>query len=621
MPAIPNTNTFKLTEVVAATGGGNSLISAFANAVPVYFESAYMGNRDGQINFRNYCGIYAFTISTINIEEHGATVYCQIESDGVPTILSKGVCCSTSPDPTISNTVFTYPEAGLGFFSIVLFGLLNSMKYYIRAYVAKGSGVAYGYQLEFITGGTSSMTMFLEDPYIKIAHIGIPSQEVGSTSISLVYKAESASTTITKSGLIYSSINKVPSFVEGDSSVTENISGDRYWCLKISGLIAGVTYYVRSWALNSFGYAYSPNVEIVTTVILDRTYPGVGDILGGGLVIEVNQIDQELEYLILSSAYSNGYCNFWTARKIAEDLVQGGYSDWHLPSYTQLKEIRNILQVNNLYNFPLTVAYYTREYEEWGWIAPFRTYNVKTLYFNDQSDYTFFNCNNDDAYGLCVRLANIHMQESSIPELSFTTAVYDITGSSAKSGGTITSNQGSTIIEIGLCWNTVASPTIGNNKAVSGTAAVSPFTGTMSSLTAGTTYYVRAYATNSIGTGYGPQVNFNTVSSSAIPPTVKTNAVSDINDFDCICGGWILSDGGSFITEKGLCWGRFDNPTRGTGSQRVFGTGSDSFSGWTYGELYSKTLYYIRAYAVNSAGTGYGPTRAFTTTDNGMIFQ
>src|SRR5690554_5200161 len=95
-----------------------------------------------------------------------------------------------------------------------------------------------------------------------------------------------------------------------------------------------------------------------------------------------------------------------------------------------------------------------------------------------------------------------------IPVLS-TTAITDITQTTAKSGGNITSDGGATVTVRGVCWSTNQTPTISDNKTIDGTGAGN-FVSSISGLTANTTYYVRAYATNSNGTAYGSAMSFTT---------------------------------------------------------------------------------------------------------------
>jgi len=95
-----------------------------------------------------------------------------------------------------------------------------------------------------------------------------------------------------------------------------------------------------------------------------------------------------------------------------------------------------------------------------------------------------------------------------IPVLT-TTPVTEITQTSAFSGGTIISNGGTSILSRGVCWSKGQTPTNNDSKTTDGTGP-GTFESTISGLTANTTYYVRAYATNSKGTGYGNTKSFTT---------------------------------------------------------------------------------------------------------------
>jgi len=91
-----------------------------------------------------------------------------------------------------------------------------------------------------------------------------------------------------------------------------------------------------------------------------------------------------------------------------------------------------------------------------------------------------------------------------------TVAVSSITTSTAISGGNITSDGGTPVTARGVCWSTTTGPTIADSKTIDGTG-VGSYTSTLSGLATGTTYYVRAYATNSSGTAYGNEVSFVTL--------------------------------------------------------------------------------------------------------------
>jgi len=91
-----------------------------------------------------------------------------------------------------------------------------------------------------------------------------------------------------------------------------------------------------------------------------------------------------------------------------------------------------------------------------------------------------------------------------------TTAVTDITDITANSGGDITSDGGAPITARGVCWSTSQAPTISDYKTTDGTG-VGKFTSLLSDLSPNTTYYVRAYATNSKGTSYGSAISLTTL--------------------------------------------------------------------------------------------------------------
>jgi len=113
-----------------------------------------------------------------------------------------------------------------------------------------------------------------------------------------------------------------------------------------------------------------------------------------------------------------------------------------------------------------------------------------------------------------------------VPVLS-TSALSNISGTTASCGGNITSDAGFTVSARGICWSTGTTPTIADNKTNDGTGAGS-FTSAINDLSLGTTYYVRAYATNSEGTGYGSAMSFTTLSTLAIGMSYQGGKVAYI---------------------------------------------------------------------------------------------
>lgn len=126
----------------------------------------------------------------------------------------------------------------------------------------------------------------------------------------------------------------------------------------------------------------------------------------------------------------------------------------------------------------------------------------------------------DSVYNLCISNSDSTINNiplTNIDSIIFykalpiitTTAISSILPDTASCGGTIICNGGTTVITSGICWSTSANPTIADSKTID-SLAMGSFTSTITGLSTNTTYYVRAYATSSIGTGYGNLLSFTT---------------------------------------------------------------------------------------------------------------
>ena len=211
---------------------------------------------------------------------------------------------------------------------------------------------------------------------------------------------------------------------------------------------------------------------------------------------------------------------------------------------------------------------------------------------------------NGTAFGNQVSITTMTI----LPVITSITAT-SITTNTAISGGNITNDGGAAITLRGVCWSTIQNPTTANSKTTDGTGTGN-FTSSITGLSPGVTYNIRAYATNIKGTNYGNQITLTTLAL----PVVTTTAVTSITAGSVSTGGNISSDGGTVITARGVCYSTMSNPTI-TNSKTTDGNGSGSFTSVLTG-LSPLTLYYVRAYATNSAGTSYGSSLSFTTTNS-----
>lgn len=190
--------------------------------------------------------------------------------------------------------------------------------------------------------------------------------------------------------------------------------------------------------------------------------------------------------------------------------------------------------------------------------------------------------------------------------------VYDVSFDTAEVDATVTADGGGTITERGVAYATTETPTTADStEVVAGTTGA--FTASLSSLAGTTTYYVRAYATNATGTSYSSQASFTTLQTPSAP-TVVTGTAENITDTTAeYNGSQVTQDGTETVTERGIVFS--DTETTPTTDDRKIVAPSAGLGSYDLGitGLDSETTYYVRAYAINSIGTGYGSVETFTT--------
>lgn len=223
-------------------------------------------------------------------------------------------------------------------------------------------------------------------------------------------------------------------------------------------------------------------------------------------------------------------------------------------------------------------------------------------------------------YYYCLRYANkISSADTEVKSFTTTDAtlpavetvvVSEITNSTAVVGGNVTDKGGAPITERGVCYGTDHNPDLSANHVADAGGEVNAFTVGLTGLQASTTYYVRAYATNRVGTSYGEEMAFVTTGSSGLP-TVTTIQISNVAAHSVVVECSVNGDGGSHVTERGVCWNTFTNPTYYV-NHITEGEGVGSYTCEITG-LTPNTTYYVRAFARNANGTVYGENLSFTT--------
>lgn len=199
-----------------------------------------------------------------------------------------------------------------------------------------------------------------------------------------------------------------------------------------------------------------------------------------------------------------------------------------------------------------------------------------------------------------------------VPVVETLTTISHISASTAVGGGEVISDGFADITARGLCWSISSMPTILDNLTTDG-IGVGSFSSSMSGLTAETSYFVRAYATNSIGTSYGEETTFTTTTMTLPVLTTSASVAGNLPETTILSGGDITNNGGGAITARGVCWSTSVSPTLAN-DNTLDGAGSGAFTSSITG-LTAGTTYYLRAYATNNAGTSYGNEIRITTQD------
>lgn len=480
----------------------------------------------------------------VSVGVNRAEVSGEVISDGDgDAVTLRGICWSTNHNPSVGDEYANAGE-GTGTFTCELTNLQPDKTYYARAFAGNSKGVSYGEELTFVTLASGSLA--------EVRTVGITGNAMQQATVSGEVTNEGTSAVLER-GVCYGKEH----YPTTNGLHVSSGSGIGEYSCQLTNLEANATYYVRAYAINSLGIAYGEEMSFVAQ--METTVPAVLT----GMVSDITLSSATGHGAVMSDGGSavtrRGLC--WSTEH--NPTAEGTHADCG----SGVGEFSGLIP-----HLTDMTTYYVRAYAE----------NAIGIAYGEEVSFTMG-------------------QHPGLPIVT-TSEVTDINATTAVGGGNVTNGGGNEVTERGICWSTSSDPTIEGDHASNGTGTGS-YTCMMTGLAPGTTYYVKAYAINAIGLGYGEQVEF--VTEMALP-TIILDEVSGTTISYSVTG-----DGGAEVLEHGVCYGTSHNPTA-SGNHVSGGSGTGSFT-VELTDLQPGTTYYWRLYATNSVGVAYGEEHTYAT--------
>jgi hypothetical protein len=584
------------------------------------------------------------TTQASSITQSSASSGGNVVSSGGVNVTARGVCWSTSANPTTSGYKTTN-GSGTGSFVSSITSLTGGTTYHYRAYATNSYGTNYGSDLTFTTNPVV--------PTITTTTVSSISQTSASSGGNITF---SGGADITARGVCWNtSANPTTS-----NSKTTDGTGTGTFSSSITGLLPSTTYYLRAYATNSVGTNYGSDVSFTT---LNPVAPTVSTVSASSITLTTATTGGNISFDGGAEITERGVC--WgtstdpttSNSKTTDGTGTGTYSSsvtGLVPSTTYHFRAYATNNIGTSYGSDLTLttaspvaptistvaastitltaattggnisadggASVTTRGVCWNTTANPTTSGSKTTNGTGTGSFSssITGLTPTTTYHIRAYATNsagtnygsdmtFTTMSPSIPTIT-TIQASQILLTGATAGGNVTSDGGVTLSARGVCWGTTANPTIANNKTIDGTGN-GTFSSSVNGLLPGTTYHIRAYAANIAGTGYGSDLSFTT--NSPLLATISTVTPDSITQTTASSGGNISSDGGAVISARGVCWSTSVNPTI-SNWKTINGTGAGVFTSSLSG-LVPNMVYHLRAYATNSVGTCYGNDETFIT--------
>ena len=524
------------------------------NVYTKYYVMAYATNSAGT----TYSDVATFTtdssyptvqtVGATDINSQGATLSGSVLSDNGASITERGFVYMQGTGTPTTDSYKLKVSGKTGEYTGSLSGLEPNKKYSFRAYAVNSKGTAYGEVMSFLT--VTGLP--------KVSAVDV--SKIASTSATLTADVtDHGGETVSEVGFYYSLDPAVD--VETSVKVTRNYAGGAF-STTLTDLSVFTTYYVKAYAVNSAGVAYSSVVSFKTLADVP-----VVQTLGSA---EVGSDGATLSGTVLTD---NG-----------ASITERGFV-WMQGDGTPTTSNSKLKSSGTTGDFTAALT----------GLEPNKKYSFRAYAINSVGT----------AYGAVMTFSTI----ADLPSLS-ATKVSNLNTTSATFTSSVISHGGETVSEVGFYYSKSEDVSVATAFKVTESYSSDTFVIDVGDLEIGTQYYVRAYAKNSAGEALNPIVSFKTVSTE---PSVKTTGSSEITAYSALLSGEVLDDNGEPVTECGFVWLK-GTSTPTTSSQKITLEGTLGAISATLSGLEPDQTYTFRAYAKNSKGTAYGDPMTFTTT-------
>lgn len=383
------------------------------------------------------------TLAASNKTETSAKLHGEVTSDGNSTILERGFYWSSTDEIPNENDEVEPVSGTVGAFNITLSDLEPNIVYYFRAFATNEKGSSEGDILQFI------LTQQALEPEVTITAVSATASTASVTG----NVTSNGGAAVSERGICWNTTGN-PSLENGEN--IQGGSGLGEFTVELTGLESGTLYYLKAYAMNTVGIAYSDQFDVNT---VDLPAVSISSVTPSEAILGV-----ETTFTVSGSGLVDGMAYY-------------------------LADLEGIVEVAG-------GTATTRQFRG----IPGSTIGTKYGVIKDIPD------------GTILKEFQVTFVEAITKPTVTTTSISNKTETTATAGGNVTSNGGATVTARGVCWNTSGNPTTSDDKTTDG-SGVGMFASNLTGLTESTTYFVRAYATNSIDTDFGDQVSFTTESS------------------------------------------------------------------------------------------------------------